>query len=64
MRRIATIYGLLLALFWGGALQAAGPTTQAVNSPVQSLRNLAARAADLHTATTDVATIAIPSSSS
>jgi hypothetical protein len=39
---------------------AAGPTTQAVNSPAQSLGNLTARAVDLHTATGDVATIAIP----
>jgi hypothetical protein len=40
---------------------AAGPTTQAVNSPAQSLANLTARAVDLHTATGDVASFAIPS---
>jgi hypothetical protein len=43
------------------AAYAAGPTTQAVNSPAQSVHNLTARTADLHTATGDVATIAIPS---
>jgi len=41
--------------------QAAGPTTTAVNSPASVLSNLTARAVDLHTATGDVATIAIPS---
>jgi uncharacterized protein YjbI with pentapeptide repeats len=39
----------------------AGPTTTAVNSPASVLSNLTARAVDLHTATGDVATIAIPS---
>lgn len=52
--------GLLLALSVALAL-AAGPTTQAVNSPASSIGNLTARAVDLHTATGDVATIAIPS---
>lgn len=42
------------------AVLAAGPTTQAVNTPASSLNNLTARSVDLHTATGDVATIAIP----
>jgi hypothetical protein len=47
-------------LFVAGNVWGAGPTTQAVNSPAQTLNNLTARAVDLHTATGDVATIAIP----
>jgi uncharacterized protein YjbI with pentapeptide repeats len=39
----------------------AGPTTTAVNSPASVLSNLTARVVNLHTATGDVATIAIPS---
>lgn len=50
----------LLCLLASVAL-AAGPTTTAVNSPAPTLNNLTARAVDLHTATGDVATIAIPS---
>ena len=52
---------ILLALLLSVSVaRAAGPTTQAVNSPVQSIGNLTAYTADLHTATGDVATIAIP----
>lgn len=55
-----TILALVLAAF-GTAAFAAGPTTQAVNSPASSLNNLAAYTVDLHTATGDVATVSIPS---
>jgi len=53
---------LISFLFCLAALTAfaAGPTTQAVNSPASTLNNLTVRAVDLHTATGDVATIAIP----
>jgi len=54
---IASLFSLgLLA-----AASAAGPTTTAVNSPAPTLANLTVRTIDLHTATGDVATIAIPS---
>lgn len=52
---------LIVGLFGHHPANAAGPTTQAVNTPAQSLANLTARSVDLHTATGDVATIAIPS---
>jgi hypothetical protein len=51
----------LLCIVGASAALAAGPTAPAVNSPMPSLGNLTARAVDLHTATGDVATIAIPS---
>jgi len=58
MKRIAAI---LVAAIFALSTIAAGPTTTAVNSPASTLNNLTARAVDLHTATGDVATIAIPS---
>lgn len=57
MRR--SVLAAAFALLAHAAL-AAGPTTSAVNSPASSLSNLTARAVNLHTATGDVATIAIP----
>jgi hypothetical protein len=52
----------LIAVFaFLSCANAAGPTTQPVNSPAQSLANLTVYGVDLHTATGDVATIAIPS---
>ena len=51
---------LLSTLLFGSIAQAAGPTTQAVNSPVQHLGNLTAKAVNL-AATGDQATISIPS---
>jgi hypothetical protein len=49
----------ILATLWLSAALAAGPTTQAVNSPAQSLNNLTARNVQLNSQT-DAATIAIP----
>lgn len=57
MKKIIVLAFLLIA----SSVWASGPTTQAVNSPAQTLANLTARSVDLHTATGDVATIAIPS---
>lgn len=54
-------FGFFVWLLLATSALAAGPTTTAVNSPAQTLNNLTARAVDLHTATGDVATIAIPS---
>lgn len=51
---------MLVSLLLTAAALAAGPTTQAVNSPAQSLANLTARTVNLG-ATGDAATIAIPS---
>lgn len=54
-RLLALALCLLAAAAW-----AAGPTTQAVNTAASVLRNLTARTLDLHTATGDVGSIAIP----
>jgi hypothetical protein len=58
MKRLGS---LLIAAVFALTAIAAGPVTQAVNSPDNTLNNLTARAVNLHTATGDVATIAIPS---
>jgi hypothetical protein len=51
---------LALSLWLTASAFAAGPTTQAVNSPAQTLNNLTARAVPIN-ATGDQASIAIPS---
>lgn len=57
MLRISRLFALC---FCASLAFAAGPTTQAVNSPQTTLNNLSAYNVDLRTATGDVATIAIP----
>jgi len=51
---------LLSTLLFGSIAQAAGPTTQAVNAPIQSVSNLTAYAVNF-ASTGDQGTIAIPS---
>src|SRR5580692_8935664 len=62
LRALVFVAGVMaLFAFCSQWADAAGPTTPAVNSPASGTGNLTANTVDLHTATGDVATIAIPS---